>query len=183
MNGSQEIVFNKIVGDTYEYGTIGLRLINDSSKTKNITVKISGQITSGTEPVTSDQNRIKDSRHVHIVYTRQIATSTDAIELLFTHADGSTSTQDIAVADNIKFGQIYWSGEIDIDNEAQILEIETHRLNSPDTEFSIRRDRRYNTKALTIKMVDDHSGSLITYSADGQTTRGTSIYVSEPELQ
>jgi Tfp pilus assembly protein FimT len=183
VGGGKEIVFNRVVGDADQLGEIELRLIENISKTKEITIKTSGQITSGQEPTPSDQDRIKDSRHVHFTYTRQITISTDILRLTFTHSDSSKTSYDIIVDDNIVSGQLYWEGEVSIDNEIQKLKIHTHRLNNLDTEFSIHRDQIYNTKALTIELTDDVSGNLIVYSENGQTTQGTSIYVSQPQWQ
>lgn len=124
----------------------------------------------------------RDSRHVHFDYSRLISTSTESLILTFTY-DSSTLQETILIADNLKEGQIFWEGEINVGGEIQKLKIHTHRLNNPDTQFSIHRDRRYNNKALKIEISGDSSGSLIEYSADGLSTTKTSIYASEPQWQ
>lgn len=182
--GEPEVVFNRVVGTTNQSGKISLRLKDDTSKTKQVVIGPSGQIMSAKEATSTDENRVKDSRHVHFDYTRQIATSTETLKLTFTY-NASTVTEDIVIIDNIKGGQINWDGKVDVDGEIQELKIHTHRLNDTvlGTQFCVHRDKRYNTKALKIEIDGDPGSNLIRYTADGQTTKGTSVYVSEPNWQ
>jgi type II secretory pathway pseudopilin PulG len=182
LGGGKEVVFNRVSGETNQSGNIKIRLVSDISKTKTIYIENSGQVGLSSPTTPSDQNRIKDSRHVHFDYSRSIATSTEKLILNFTY-NTSTTTKEIVIADNIKDGQIYWEDEVEVDGQIQKLKIHTHRLNNPDTQFCVHRDRRYNNKALEIKISGDISGNLIQYSADGLTTKGTSSYVSEPDWQ
>lgn len=122
----------------------------------------------------SDENRIKDSRHVHFDYSRVISIAAERLILTFDY-DGSPIIQEIIIADNLQDGQIFWQG--------QNIKIQTHRLNNPDTQFSVYRDRRYNVKSLKIEISSDSSGDLIRYQADGQTIKGNSIYVADPNWQ
>jgi hypothetical protein len=96
-------------------------------------------------------------------------------------------TKEIPFADYLKDGQFFWEDEVDVEGEIQKLKIHTHRLNNPDTQFSIHRDQRYNNKALTIDIddtpTDSDPGNLITYTAQGETATGTSIYVSNLQWQ
>ena len=87
----------------------------------------------------SDENRIKDSRHVHFDYSRVIFTATERLILTLDY-DSSPIIQEIIIANNLQDGQIFWQG--------QNIKIQTHRLNSPDTQFSIHRDKRYNTTGI-----------------------------------
>lgn len=178
-----EVVFNKLTGTTSNYGSISLRLITDISKTKTIIVEYSGQIFYS-QAVSSDENRIKDSRHVHFDYNRQINTLTETLILTFTY-DSSSVTENIVIINNMQNNQIDWEGEVSVDGQIQKLKIHTHRLNDPilGTQFCIHRDKRYNDKALKIKLDADLSGNLINYDNAGQTTQGTSIYVSTPVWQ
>lgn len=177
-----EAVFEKITGKTIQSGKVYLRLKDNPSKTKSIYVEKSGQIGLNASIFASDENRIKDSRHIHIDYGRIISVSTEKIVLIF---EGGT-TKTITIADNILNNQIFWEGEVDVAGSIQKIKIHTHRLNSPDTQFSIHRDRRFNTKTLKID-IDDvpdlDSGSLLEYSADGLTTTSTSLYTSNLQWQ
>jgi len=122
----------------------------------------------------SDESRIKDSRHVHFDYSRVISIAAERLILTFDY-DSSPIIQEIIIADNLQDGQIFWEG--------QNIKIQTHRLNSPDTQFSVHRDKRYNTKNLKIEISGDSSGDLIQYQSDGQTAKGSSIYVTDPNWQ
>jgi len=177
--GGKEVVFNRINGETSQVGNLSLRLVSDPSKTRTIYIENSGQVSLSSPTTPSDTNRVKDSRHVHFDYSRVIDTSTEKLTLTF----DTTVTKEILISENLKEGQIYWEGEVDVSGQIQKLKIHTHRLNNPDTLFSIHRDRRYNNKSLEITISGDTSGYLIKYSADGLTTTKSSIFTSEPEWQ
>jgi prepilin-type N-terminal cleavage/methylation domain-containing protein len=182
LGGSQEVVFDRLVGDTKNFGKISLRLKSDNSKTKTIAIQSSGKITLGEEAAPTDNGRIKDSRHVHFNYSRLIDTTTENLILTFTY-DSSTVIQTVPISSNMSAGQIYWEGEVNVNGQNQKIEIQTHYLNNPDTLFSIHRDRRFNNKALTISISGDSSGNLIEYSADGLTTSHPSNFVNNFQWQ
>ena len=185
--GGNEVVFEKVTGytsSTSQTGKVSIRLKDEPSKTKTIYIENSGLISLTSPSIISDQNRLKDSRHVHFDYSQTISTSTESLTLTFTY-DASIVTKEIKISENLKDNQIYWEGEVNVDGEIQKLKIHTHKLNDPATgsQFCIHRDRRYNTKAITIEISGDSSGNLISYDATGQTIKGNSIYVSEPIWQ
>ena len=186
-----EVVFEKITGNTVNSGSITLGSKSDASKTAIIYVLSTGQLNLSPPPSPSplDNARVKDSRHVHVDYSRiyePIDTINEKITLTFTTSDGLTTTQKIIViADNLNAGQIDWEGSVDVAGSAQKIKLHTHKLNSPDTQtqFCIHRDRRYNNTALTITISGDTSGSIIEYSADGLTTTNISQNASNPQWQ
>lgn len=178
--GSKEAVFKRITGEPKQSGS--LIVGSNSGDTLTISVDVSGTIFIGGAVQPSDDNRIKDSRHVHVDYTRIINTASESIVLTFT-GDTGPVVQTIKISDYIQAGNIVWSGTVTVDNEDQQLEIRTHRLNAPDTQFSIKRDRRHNTKALQVSIDGDSSGNLISYEANGATTKGTSLYAQQPVWQ
>lgn len=180
LDGGNEVVFNRVSGITDQSGNISLRLRTDSSKTRIIYIESSGQV-SITSPSVPTDSRIRDSRHVHFDYSRIINTATEKLTLIL----DISVTKEIIIADNLKEGQIYWEGEIDVGGDIQKLKVHTHRLNNLDTQFCIHRDGRYNNKSLDINISGDGGGSpnLISYTLDGQTTKGSSIYVLEPVWQ
>lgn len=182
-----EVVFNQIIGTTDQSGEISIRLKSAPSKTRTIYIEDSGVLQTSTSSV-SDSDRLKDSRHVHFDYSWSIATSTDALILTFEKGGADETTEVIAIADNIQGGEIYWEGEVDVGGDMQVLKIHSHRLNDPDTQFCVHRDRRYNNRALDIDIDCDpaypgSSPTLISYTAEGATTKGGSQYVSEPIWQ
>ena len=178
--GGKEIVFNRLSGAADLPGSLSVFLVGDASKKSDIYVEKSGRIFLDAS-VVSDADRLKDSRHIHLNYARDISTSTEKILLTF---DGSVQ-KEIPIADNFVNGQFFWEGEVNVDGSIQKLKIHTHRLNAFDTQFCIHRDRRYNDKSLEIDISGDTAPSpnLIRYEADGATSAGNSIYVSEPIWQ
>lgn len=174
LGGSSEVVFDQISGISLSQGSVVITLISDASKTKTAYIESSGQIGANPPAILSDFNRIKDSRHVHIDYSRYISTSTESLILTF-YYDSSTQTENVAIGN--------WEGEFNVGGQIQKLKIQTHRLNQPDTQISINRDRRYNTRALKIKFSNDSSGNFIEYSADGLNTISASIYVTNLQWQ
>ena len=170
-----EVVFNRLTGITIQSGDLSLRIKTEPSKTRTIYIEESGQV-SLNSPLVPSNSRVKDSRHVHFDYKgRDIDTLTESINLTF-RDNGSSYNYNIVIADNLKDGQIYWQGKIDAGGEEQELIIHTHRLNNPDTQFCIHRDRGY-TRSLEIKLSDDEF-AIIKYSLDGLLTSFTSLYVS-----
>lgn len=164
LGAGSEVVFERLTGMANQAGSISLRLKDNPAKTESVYIDGSGR--AGLDlPAIPTNSRIEDSRHVHFDYSRIIDTVNDTLTLSF---EGSVN-EVIIIADNIKDGQIYWQGEVEVDSEIQKIKIHTHRLNSPDTQFSIHRDRRYNNKSLIITISND-LGNLVEYLADGSIT-------------
>ena len=180
--GGQEVVFSRLTGETANSGKVSLRLKSDNSKTRTVGVQSSGKITLGEEVLPDDNDRTKDSRHIHFDYSRIIDTLNETITLTFSY-NSSTVTKDIVINSNMVSGQIYWEGEVDVNGQNQKIKIHTHRLNNPDTLFSVHRDRRFNDKALKISISGDPSVNLIEYPADGLTTDSTSLFVNNIQWQ
>lgn len=182
--GGTEVVFDRIVGSTDYSGNISLRLKDDISKTRQVIVKNSGKILSEEETTATEENLIKDSRHINFDYGRQIDTLSEVLTLTFFY-NSSDVIKNIIIADNLKSGNIYWEGEVDVNGGMQSIKIHTHLLNDINlgTQFCVHRDRRYNDKALTIEISGDSSGDLVQYDENGQTSPGTSVYVSTPDWQ
>lgn len=172
-SGNQEAVFQRPAGSANAAGQISLRLKSDTSKTKSVYIDSSGLVNFSLPSVASDASRLKDSRHVHFAYSRQINTAVEKITLTFDFASFPV-IQEIILSSNLKNGQIYWLGDV---------KVQTHRMNNPDTLFSVHRDKRFNDKSLKIQLSGDTSGDLLNYDAAGQTTLGSSIYVSQLSWQ
>ena len=179
--GAKEVAFQRITGNAGQSGNIVLRSKADSSQTKTVYIESSGQAGLSGQGIISDGNRVKDSRHVFTDYSRYIETAAAGENLVLNFEGGIVQT--IVIASNMQSGQIYWEGEVGVGGSVQKIKIHTNRLNQPDSQFSIHRDRRYNNKALNITVSGDATGSLIEYSADGLTVSKTSIYASDPQLQ
>ncbi len=176
--GDNEVVFQKITGETPNWGYVTLTSVRDADETTTIYVKRSGQIDMKDSDTPSDESRSKDSRHIHFSYARTIDALNETVILRFEY-DSSVYEREIPISSNMRGDQFYWEGEVDVGGSLQRLIIQTQRLNDPDTEFCIHRDRRYNDKALSISLSGDTSGSIIDYSADGLSTTSPSIYTGE----
>jgi len=179
VGGGSEVVFDRVTGTTNQFGKVYFQLKTDISKNKTIYIENSGQVGLTSPTVPSETGRIKDWRHTHFAYGRPISTPSESLTLNF--EGGVTKT--IIISENFRDGQIYWDGQVDVGGQIQKLKIHTHRLNNPDTQFSIHRDRRYNNKSLDITLSGDSTGSLINYSTDGLTVTKTSIYAADPQRQ
>lgn len=172
---SPEVIFERISGFASSSSSFGkISLISQENSTTSIYIQNSGLIGLSPPLAVSDAGRITDSRHIHFYYSRDISTSTESIILTF--SGGVTKT--IPIADNLRYGQFYWQGEVSVGGDDQLLEIQTLQLDSPDTLFCIHRDRRYNDQPLSVSISGDNSGTLIDYTAAGQETRGTSVYLT-----
>ncbi len=176
-----KIIFDKLTGNSSSSGNVAIRAVSDPSKFFRVYISSTGQIGASAEVSGNDAGRTKDSRHVHIAYSRPIDTLTESIVL-----DFGSATQTIVIAGNLSGGVMKWEGDVDVGGEFQHVKIHTHRLNNPDTLFSVHRDKRYNTEGFEIEIdssPDPDTGTLISYDVNGQTTQGTSVHVSAPEWQ
>ena len=169
-----EVTFEKLTGFSSQSGDISLRLIQNPSEAKTIYISNSGTVDFSLAQAPSDVARLKDSRHVHFDYSRAITTATENVVLTFNGATVLT----LPIASNMATGQFYWQGTVTAGGTPQTLDVRTHRLNSPDTQFSIHRDRSLNDKTFRVTISGDTSGNLANYSADGATVTHSSIYVS-----
>ncbi len=174
LGGGSEIVFNKLTSASAQSGSVSLRNKTDTSQNKTVYIANSGVISFTAPSAFSDANRVKDSRHVHFDYSRTIDTATENVVLTF---DNSV-TKIIPINGYLSGGNLDWSGTVNVGGQNQVVQVKTHRLNNPDTQFSIRRDARYNNKILKITISGDNSGYLAEYSADGTIITHTSIYAS-----
>lgn len=181
LGGGSEVVFDRVYGTTSQTGTIVARLIQDPSKTRTISVNSLGRPFLGIEQGSPGLPSSRDSRHVHVWYSRAVDTAAESLSLVFPEDGGFSQT--IPLASNLVNGQVYWKGTVTVNGAPQTIAVQTHSLNNPNTQFSIVRDKSLNTKAVNMTLSGDASGNLIQYASNGQTTQGTSIYASAPELR
>lgn len=184
LGSGSEAVFNKVTGASRQSGSVKLTSQADASQFKTVYIASSGQVDFTPSATLSDLNRLKDSRHINLDYSRYIATSTENLVLTFFY-DTSTQIEIIPIASNLIAGQIKWEGQIDVAGSLQTIKIHTKMLNDPllGSQFSIHRDRRFNNKALKIELSGDSSGTLAEYAADGLSVTKTSIYVTNLQWQ
>lgn len=180
---SSEVIFERVSGIADQSGDVSLRLKDDLTEIKTITIQSSGQITLGQEATPTDTDRIKDSRHTHFNYNAD-AQNALTLHLIFPDYTGDNydiNFQDYLDVDKTKFS---WEGTVLVgptgNKTSQELEIYTHNLSAFSAQFCVHRDRRSNDKALQITLDDQN---LINYTSGGATTKGSSVYVSDPEPQ
>lgn len=173
----QAVVFNHVNGTTNQYGLISLALIANPSQPQTILINPSGETYPFTAAVLSlPPNR--DSRHTLFNYGKN---TQNAITLRLTFPNDSFN-YDIVFQNylNASKNAFYWQGAINVNGQNQIMEIKTYSLLDTAAQFSIKRDKRYNNKAVQILLDNDN---LINYQDNGSTTKGTSPFVSEPQWQ
>ncbi|MEK7664498.1 MAG: prepilin-type N-terminal cleavage/methylation domain-containing protein [Patescibacteria group bacterium] len=182
--GGNEVVFDKLTGTTAQSGSLSVKMKLDTGQSKNIFVSNSGSIDLSASIAPSDSSRTKDSRHVHLDYSRQNFINCPATNAtLSLYFNGASSPQQtVSICSNLVSGQLKWKGAILVAGSNQTIEIDTHHLNDINytngTQFSLHRDRRSNNKSLRVTISGDNTGNLIDYSDDGLTTIHTSSYVS-----
>ncbi len=184
LSGGDEVVFGKILGTTSQIGSITLVFSDNPAKSRTFYLDAYGAINAVPVPACDDSCRLRDSRHVHFDYSRVIDTAAENLVLNF---EGGTQKV-IPFASNISGGQFFWTGEIVVAGEKQILAVHTHHLNSPDTQFCVHRLGTQNSKSVGIDISGDpaypaSSPVLIQYQANGTTSKGNSIFVFDPVWQ
>lgn len=125
--GGPEVVFDRIQGSTSFIGSAELRVKADPSNVQTVSMESSGVVEIGTGAIPSDSDRAKDSRHVHIDYTRIIDTAVEDIVLDF---DSGVHIETIVIANHLSGGQIVWEGTVTVGADDQKLKIHTHQLNN-----------------------------------------------------
>jgi len=181
--GVQEIVFYRLSGDTDNFGNLSLALSANLAKEKIVYITSSGAIDVAFAAV-SDTLRNKDSRHVHFIYQREIDPLSESLVLTF-----EGGVVDSALINDYLAGGIFdYSSDIEVTGEVQSIRIHSHRFNDSDTEFCVHRDIRNNSKALKIDITGDVlypvlSPTLIEYTSDNLTNKGSSAFVSDPIWQ
>ena len=184
LGGVDEIVFDRLEGTTSQPGDITIRLKSSPSQTRVIYIDALGVIETTSVAAPSDSARIKDSRHVHIDY-KKIGGINTAIETVTLDFDSGVHLEVISIVSNLSGGQFSWEGEINVAGEMQNIKIHTHTLNGggglDETEFSIHRDLRFNSKELDIRLSGDGTGDIIQYDVANNTIE-TSSYVLFPPV-
>lgn len=184
-SGGSEVVFQRVTGATEHSGYATFSLSSDSDMQTRVSVSSSGTARVGQGQLPSDEEREKDSRHVHVDYgPRTIDPDSEVLVLLFS-PDEDPLVREVPFSDHMnEEGLFSWEGTVEVHGEEQEISVLTHWMNDPDeTQFSIRRDRRKNSKELRLELQGDGTGSLVFYHEDGTIEQGTSIYAHAPVAQ
>ena len=180
---NNEIVFARLTGFPVNSGDVGLRQKGETQETR-VFVAANGDIETTTPGTPADTSRVRDTRHIHLSYTRVINTANEVVTLTFPN-QGSPVTKNIDIASNLVGAQIFWEGTVSVGGQDQKVKVQTHFLNdaAQNTQFSVHRDKRVNTRGFTMTISGDTTGNLVEYDDSGQITNGNSLYVSTPAIQ
>jgi prepilin-type N-terminal cleavage/methylation domain-containing protein len=183
---TSEAVFDRVSGKTSNPGDVTVRLKSNPAETQTVYVESFGKVEIGSSAAASDAARAKDTRHVHINYNgRAVDVSVATSETLRLDFAPELVTHDIILSTSLVSGEIDWEGEIDVAGEIQKIKIHTHQLNggafSNETEFSIHRDVRFNSKRVLLRLMGGSlpditgtpTGKLIQYEDNGVITPGS----------
>lgn len=177
LGGLNTIIFDQVTGATANSGSLKISLASDSAKNKTIYIDSSGTAALSSS-LPTDEGRFKDSRHAEFTYS-QNAQDANTLSLYFP-ASGQTENINYQTYLNNDKTAFSWEGTINVSGSDQIIKIHTHSLTLTSALFCVHRDRRYNSQALNISL---DGQNLINYSATGTSTRGTSLWASEPIMQ
>lgn len=175
--GSSIIVFARLTGQTDNTGSISVELTSDPAQSKTVFIDSSGIISlAGTSA--TDNDRQKDSRHSHVLYS-QNTQSAATLSLVFpeTGQTENINYQNFLTPDKTEFN---WVGTVSVAGVNQQLTIHSHSLTAGSTVFCFHRDRRDNSKAIQINL---DGQNMINYDATGNITAGGSVWAGEPEAQ
>ena len=176
LNGQSFVVFERLSGATQNQGYLKLQTKNNE-QSLNIFIDASGTASLSSAQA-SDEERIKDSRHLHVLFSQNTKGSSSLT--LYFPADGYTKAinyQDYLNAGKTEF---FWEGEITVGGQIQKLKIHSHNLSDSAALFCFHRDRRQNSKALNISL---DGQNLINYAATGEVSAGFSPWAGEPQIQ
>lgn len=170
-------VFERLTGTTANYGSLVVRQISDTSKNKTVYLDQSGIVSLATN-LSSDTTRQKDSRHVEVLFSQNVKNAT-TLALNFT-ADLVTENINFQTYLDAGKTEFSWEGSVTVDGQTQKIKIHTHYLSDTAALFCIHRDRRENTKALNLTL---DGQNLISYSASGITSNGSSVWAGAPQIK
>jgi len=183
---SNEVVFNRITGTANQTGNLILKQKLQSPETRTIYVLASGKILTEV-PAVSENQREKDSRHIHFNLGWGIQNATVLKFKFLSPEPDQIETVDMAGYFNAEKTLFDWSGKFTVNEIDQEFRTHTHLLDVANTLLCIHRDRNSgkNTEEVVIYIVDGGADKEIAhYFADeNDTIQKGEIYVSSIEIQ
>lgn len=178
----EEVVFYRVAGRAVPKGFLSLQSRIRPLLEETITVSEEGVLSVDGLEGNLNEGRVTDSRHTHISYQGREIALTENIVLRFIDNELNEVEEKILIQDFLAGGQVAWEGEVEVGGELQYLIVRTHLFNEvgDTTVFSIHRDGSRNSAELTISLDGDETGSLVSYTQDGEIVMGISIYAQEP---
>ena len=184
LGGGNEVVFDRVTGNTSQPGDISLKLKTDSTKNKTIYIDGSGQVKLTAPVIPSDVDRIKDSRHLHFDLGWSIQ---DATTLKF-YFPNIPQTEQIDMANyfNVEKTEFDWKGTFSVDGVDQVFRIHSHFLDAFNTLLCIHRDRnngKSNQEVIVFIVDGGVDKDIVHYLADADDTVIEGVYGGIKEAQ
>ena len=177
--GGVNTLFDRITGQTQNYGSISVRKISEPTNLINITIEDSGQVTTTTLNQPPTGTRLIDSRHVHFTYNNNAQNVTT---LLLSFPDFPADNVSISFQDYLTPAKdsFNWEQIVTVNGTPRTVKINSHLLNSSQTDFSIHREKENNTERMSLTLDGEN---LINYQANGAESQGASAWVTAPVRQ
>lgn len=166
--GGNDLVFERLTGNTSDYGSVSLRVINDVSKTRTIFINSNGQ-SSFSAFQTSAGPTLANARHIHFDLGWNIMNAT---QLKLVWVDGLDTpigvatvvdTTDYFNADKSKFD---WEGTTNINGTDQNIQIHSWLDGSGYTVLCVTRSQT-ETEKLHVYFNDGIEKHIVTYDRNG----------------
>ena len=171
--------FTSFGGDSFNpnNGYIQVESNQDSTQFRRIFIENSGTIGLAAAGG-ADTQRIKDSRHVHILFSQD--TRSSSVLNFSSPPDGFS--QNINYQDQLNPAKtsFLWEGNLTIGGEIQKIKIHSHSITETETLFCVHRDQRHNSKSLNIHL---DGQNILNFENDGTLIQGTSPWAQAPEIQ
>lgn len=170
--GVSDLYFERLIGNTSNYGSIGLRIKADTSKTRTIFINSNGQ-NSLSAFGTSAQPAITNARHAHYNLSWNIADSTNLILRWYDISDSLVLEKQIGAAPyfNAEKTQFDWRGTINESGINQELAVRSWK----DGVNSVICVTRYSTENDKLKIYFYKAGEkhIATYENTGSAVTAT----------
>lgn len=169
--GATDVLFGRITGTTSVSGTLTL---SDGTRSRTITLELSGQARAEAAALSAGNTRITDTRHVNFLLGWSVQNAI-ALKLTFSNPPNPDTVQSIGMSPyfNADKSSFDWSGTVNVNGDNQTLRIHTVSLDAANTHLSIHRDRGLNNKAVAISITDGgFDKGVASYTAAGTSTAG-----------
>lgn len=164
LGGGNDVIFQRVEGNTTNAGTIGLRPIAQPANSRLIQILPTGGVGLQSS-VTLSNTRLTDTRHLHFDLNWSIQTANN-LTLTF---PGFQQTIAMASYFNSDKSVFDWEDTVTVNGNEEIFRIHTHALDASHTVLSIHRDRRYDDLSVVVAI---DNKQIATYAANGTATVG-----------
>ncbi|MFA5954426.1 MAG: type II secretion system protein [Patescibacteria group bacterium] len=169
VGGGSDVMYDRVRGSTANSGTIGIRLVSDPNVVMTVSVPALAPV--GLQhTIQTAGSRLTDARHVHVTLGWSIQNAT-TLELVFKDSPNPDTVENVAIANYLNADQTVfdWEGTQTVNGQPQVVHISSHELNGSNTILSIRRDGRYNSINVDIKI---DGQTIVSYGSDNEVVLG-----------